>query len=231
VRTCETRALPAAVKRNSPILRRSVSVRAACRHDSGRGGLRLNLPIVAMRSGGSCALVLASALGAQPLLSGGSRLAEAQRGCSSSRRRIVVPGPGIALATSRLPGFSSACRPNRAAAHRITALSRDGRGALPEVLRPSWFILLVPPSLIYARRGAVVLFSRRSCISSAWSSPSPPGLRGNFWRWRSRRPVGVTFRSTLGLRCRALRAEHPSISGRRSPPRLPWRRFLWWLFS
>jgi tellurite resistance protein len=64
---------------------------------------------------------------------------------------IVVPGGGIALghleATRFLFGVSAAATP------LVMALLfyRAAVGpALPEVLRPSWFILLVPPSLIYA---------------------------------------------------------------------------------
>lgn len=64
---------------------------------------------------------------------------------------IVVPGGGIGLGQLEparfLWGVSTAATP------LITALVfyRAAVGpALPEVLRPTWFILLVPPSLIYA---------------------------------------------------------------------------------
>jgi len=64
---------------------------------------------------------------------------------------IVLPGPGIALghleASRFVFGISVA-----AAAILMPLLFYRALAAppLPEVLRPSWFILLVPPSLIYA---------------------------------------------------------------------------------
>ncbi|MGH8517314.1 MAG: hypothetical protein ACREUE_07620 [Panacagrimonas sp.] len=64
---------------------------------------------------------------------------------------IVVPGGGIALghfeASRFLFGASAAATPFVMG----LVFYRAAVGpALPEVLRPSWFILLVPPSLIYA---------------------------------------------------------------------------------
>jgi tellurite resistance protein len=64
---------------------------------------------------------------------------------------IVVPGGGIALghveASRFLFGVSAAATPFVMG----LVFYRAAVGpALPEVLRPSWFILLVPPSLIYA---------------------------------------------------------------------------------
>jgi tellurite resistance protein len=64
---------------------------------------------------------------------------------------IVVPGGGIALGQLEparfLWGLSAAATPLIMA----LVLFRAAVGpALPEVLRPTWFILLVPPSLIYA---------------------------------------------------------------------------------
>lgn len=64
---------------------------------------------------------------------------------------IVVPGPGIALghpdASHFLFGVSAACAPLLMALLLYRAVVGQ---PLPERLRPSWFILLVPPSLIYA---------------------------------------------------------------------------------
>jgi tellurite resistance protein len=70
---------------------------------------------------------------------------------------IVVPGGGIALghleASRFLFGASAAATPFVMG----LVFYRAAVGpALPEVLRPSWFILLVPPSLIYAH--ALVLY-------------------------------------------------------------------------
>jgi len=64
---------------------------------------------------------------------------------------IVAPGPGIALghvdASRFIFGISAAAAPILMALLFYRAIV----GApLPEPLRPSWFILLVPPSLIYA---------------------------------------------------------------------------------
>ena len=64
---------------------------------------------------------------------------------------IVVPGGGIALghleASRLLFGASAAATPFVMGVVFYRAVVGP---ALPEVLRPSWFILLVPPSLIYA---------------------------------------------------------------------------------
>jgi tellurite resistance protein len=69
---------------------------------------------------------------------------------------IVVPGPGIALGEAEAAraffGVSATVAPLLMALllYRATALS-----PLPEGLRPTWFILLVPPSLIYANGSAL----------------------------------------------------------------------------
>ena len=64
---------------------------------------------------------------------------------------IVAPGPGLALghaeASRFIFGISAAAAPILMALLFYRAII----GApLPEALRPSWFVLLVPPSLIYA---------------------------------------------------------------------------------
>lgn len=64
---------------------------------------------------------------------------------------IVLPGPGIGLGHEEASHFFFGV--SAAAAPVLTALLlyRAVVGApLPELLRPTWFILLVPPSLIYA---------------------------------------------------------------------------------
>jgi tellurite resistance protein len=64
---------------------------------------------------------------------------------------IVLPGPGIALGHVEAARFAFGV--SAAAAPILMALLffRAVLGPpLPEVLRPTWFILLVPPSLIYA---------------------------------------------------------------------------------
>lgn len=64
---------------------------------------------------------------------------------------IVVPGPGIALghteASHFLFGVSATVAPLLMAVLFYRAMVA---APLPEPLRPTWFILLVPPSLIYA---------------------------------------------------------------------------------
>ena len=64
---------------------------------------------------------------------------------------IVLPGPGIALGLTEAARFAFGV--SAAAAPVLMALLfyRAVLGPpLPEPLRPSWFILLVPPSLVYA---------------------------------------------------------------------------------
>ena len=64
---------------------------------------------------------------------------------------IVVPGPGIALGHAEASrfffGFSAAVAPLLMA---LLFLRAAVAAPLAEALRPTWFILLVPPSLIYA---------------------------------------------------------------------------------
>ena len=71
---------------------------------------------------------------------------------------IVVPGPGIALghveASRFFFGVSATIAPVLTALLLYRAMVAP---PLPEALRPSWFILLVPPSLIYAN--GVALYS------------------------------------------------------------------------
>src|SRR6266850_6938158 len=71
---------------------------------------------------------------------------------------IVVPAPGIALghveASRFFFGVSATIAPLLTALLLYRAMVAP---PLPEPLRPSWFILLVPPSLIYAN--GVALFS------------------------------------------------------------------------
>jgi tellurite resistance protein len=64
---------------------------------------------------------------------------------------IVLPGPGIALGHAEAARFVFGVSAVVAGPLTALLLYRAMFGpALPEVLRPTWFILLVPPSLIYA---------------------------------------------------------------------------------
>src|SRR5205807_1535919 len=69
---------------------------------------------------------------------------------------IVVPGPGIALghieASRFFFGVSATVAPLLTALLLYRAMVAP---PLPEALRPTWFILLVPPSLIYANGAAL----------------------------------------------------------------------------
>jgi tellurite resistance protein len=85
-------------------------------------------------------------------LSGGIELAQVNAGwLIIIVGGIVLPGPGIALghdeASRFVFGISSV-----AAAILMPLLLYRAMAAppLPEVLRPSWFVMLVPPSLVYA---------------------------------------------------------------------------------
>jgi len=108
----------------------------------------------------ACALMLAFQVWALVRwLSGGIELAKLNAGWLIILvGGIVVPGPGIALghieASRFFFGVSATLAPLLTALLLYRAMVAP---PLPEALRPSWFILLVPPSLIYAN--GVALFS------------------------------------------------------------------------
>ena len=129
---------------------------------------------------------------------------------------IVAPGPGIALgqveASRFIFGISAAAAPILMALLFYRAIA----GApLPEPLRPSWFILLVPPSLIYANGLALypsmafleMLFFFGLVLAAALLAVS-----GNFLKW----PFGAPWWSfTFPLDALAYAAaryaqDHPS---------------------
>src|SRR5438445_154990 len=107
-----------------------------------------------------CALLLAFQIWALVRwLSGGIELARLNAGWLIILvGGIVVPGPGIALghveASRFFFGVSASIAPLLTALLLYRAMVA---APLPEALRPSWFILPVPPSLIYAN--GVALFS------------------------------------------------------------------------
>ena len=85
-------------------------------------------------------------------LSGGIELAQVNAGWLILMvGGIVLPGPGIALGHAEAARFcfsvSASAAPMLMALLFYRAVTAP---ALPPVLRPTWFILLVPPSLIYA---------------------------------------------------------------------------------
>jgi tellurite resistance protein len=64
---------------------------------------------------------------------------------------IVLPGPGLALGLREASQFTFGVSATVAPILMALLLYRAALGSpLPEALRPTWFILLVPPSLIYA---------------------------------------------------------------------------------
>jgi tellurite resistance protein len=72
---------------------------------------------------------------------------------------IVVPGPGIALGYAEASRYFFGVSTCACALLLPVLFYRAGTAApLPEGLRPTWFILLVPPSLIYANGAALFAF-------------------------------------------------------------------------
>jgi tellurite resistance protein len=64
---------------------------------------------------------------------------------------IVAPGPGVALGHAEAARFAFGASAALAPLLMALLFYRAALGApLPPALRPSWFILLVPPALIYA---------------------------------------------------------------------------------
>jgi tellurite resistance protein len=64
---------------------------------------------------------------------------------------IVLPGPGVSLGLTEASRFSFGVSATVAPILMALLFYRAIAGpALPDALRPTWFILLVPPSLIYA---------------------------------------------------------------------------------
>jgi tellurite resistance protein len=100
-----------------------------------------------------CALLAAFQVwGIYRLLAGGIELARLNAGWFILMvGGIVVPGPGIALGHSEASHFFFGVSASIAPVLAALLLYRAAVAApLAEALRPTWFILLVPPSLIYA---------------------------------------------------------------------------------
>ena len=118
------------------------------------GGIAPYVPSIAdiLWWAGATLLVAMQVWGVARVLQGGIELAQINAGWMILFiGGIVVPGGGIALghyeASRFLFGASAAATPFVMG----LVFYRAAVGpALPEVLRPSWFILLVPPSLVYA---------------------------------------------------------------------------------
>ena len=106
---------------------------------------------------------------------------------------IVLPGPGIALGHAEAARFAFGI--SAAAAPILMALlfCRAVLGPpLPEALRPSWFILLVPPSLIYANGVALypeVAFLENLYFFGLVLAAALLLYAARLWRW----PVGAPW--------------------------------------
>ena len=90
-------------------------------------------------------------------LSGGIELAQVNAGwLIVIVGGIVFPGPGIALGNAEAARFLFGASAVAAPIMMALLFYRAVLGVpLPEPLRPSWFILLVPPSLVYANGAAL----------------------------------------------------------------------------
>jgi len=126
------------------------------------GGLAPYLPAVADAIWwvGAALLVAFQVWGLCRMLAGGIELARVNAGWMILFiGGIVFPGAGIALghveASRFLWGFSTAITP---LVMGLVFYRAAIAPPLPEALRPSWFILLVPPSLIYANGVALFAF-------------------------------------------------------------------------
>lgn len=122
-------------------------------------------------------------------LSGGIELAQVNAGWLVIMvGGIVLPGPGLALGhaeASRFAfGISAAATPLLMALLFYRAVLGP---PLPEVLRPSWFILLVPPSLIYANGLALypeMAFLQNFFYFGVILAVALLLYARAFWRWR-----------------------------------------------
>jgi tellurite resistance protein len=122
-------------------------------------------------------------------LSGGIELAQVNAGwLIVIVGGIVLPGPGIALghveASRFIFGISAAATPLLMALLFYRAVLGP---PLPEVLRPSWFILLVPSSLVYANGVALYPgfgFLENLFYFSLVLAVALLGYSRAFWRWQ-----------------------------------------------
>jgi tellurite resistance protein len=122
-------------------------------------------------------------------LSGGIELAQVNAGwLIVVVGGIVLPGPGLALGHAEASRFMFGISTMAAAVLMPLLFYRAFAAApLPEVLRPSWFILLVPPSLIYAN--GVALFPEGAFLELLFPFGLVLGVAllvyaRSFWRWR-----------------------------------------------
>ena len=100
---------------------------------------------------------------------------------------IVVPGPGMALGHAEASHFFFGFSACAATALLPLLLARAALATpLAEPLRPTWFILLVPPSLIYAN--GLALFPQTALLENLYFCALVIALAllvyaRRFWRW------------------------------------------------
>jgi tellurite resistance protein len=128
------------------------------------------------------------------LLAGGIELAQVNAGwLIIFGGGFVLPGPGLALGYVEASRFSFGFSAIAAAALVPLLLYRAfAAPPLAPVLRPSWFILLVPFSLIYAN--GIALYPQMSALESLYFfglmlALALLGYSRAFWRW----PFGVPW--------------------------------------
>jgi tellurite resistance protein len=122
------------------------------------------------------------------LLSGGIELAQINAGWLIILvGGIVLPGPGLALGLAAPAHFSFGISAVAAPILMAILFYRAIAGpALPEALRPTWFILLVPPSLVYAN--GLALYPQLGFLETLYFFALALAaalllVSARFWRW------------------------------------------------
>lgn len=122
------------------------------------------------------------------LLSGGIELAQINAGWLIILvGGIVLPGPGLALGLAAPAHFSFGISAVAAPILMAILFYRAIAGpALPDALRPTWFILLVPPSLIYAN--GLALYPQLGFLEALYFFALALAaalllVSARFWRW------------------------------------------------
>ena len=127
----------------------------------------------------------------------------------------MLPGPGLSLGLAEASRFSFGISATVAPILMALLFYRVIAGpALPEALRPTWFILLVPPSLIYANGLALfpeVIFLENLFYFALALARRAPDLRARVPALALRPGVVGLYLPArrAGVRRRALRAGPP----------------------
>jgi tellurite resistance protein len=100
---------------------------------------------------------------------------------------IVLPGPGLSLGLAEPAHFSFGISAVAAPILMAILFYRAIAGpALPDALRPTWFILLVPPSLVYAN--GLALYPQLGFLETLYFfalalAAALAVVSRRFWRW------------------------------------------------